>query len=94
MTKNNPTPQSFIRLELLCSLAGQYGKSSKKEKMELLILEIASPNYFEKLALLRSSAKPICAAASPFIATYASCILRNSGNLNFKAFQRALLQDS
>lgn len=36
MTKNNPTPQSFIRLELLCSLAGQYGKSSKKEKMELL----------------------------------------------------------
>jgi hypothetical protein len=36
MTKNNPTPQSFIRLELLCSLASQYGKSTKKEKMDLL----------------------------------------------------------
>lgn len=36
MTKNNPTPQNFIRLDLICSLASQYGKSSKKEKMQLL----------------------------------------------------------
>jgi len=36
MTKNNPTPQSLIRLELLCSLGGTYGKSSKKEKMATL----------------------------------------------------------
>ena len=36
MTKNNPTPQSFIRLELLCSLGASYGKSSKKEKMQTL----------------------------------------------------------
>lgn len=36
MTKNNPTPQSFIRLEALCSLAGSYSKSSKKEKSSML----------------------------------------------------------
>lgn len=36
MTKNNPTPQNFVRLDLLCSLATQYSKSSKKEKMLLL----------------------------------------------------------
>lgn len=36
MTKNNPTPQSFIRLETVCSLAGSYDKYRKKEKSRLL----------------------------------------------------------
>lgn len=33
MTKNKITPQSLVRLELLCSLGSSYGKSTKKEKM-------------------------------------------------------------
>lgn len=36
MTKNKPTPQNVLRLEFLCSLASRYGKSSKKEKSDLL----------------------------------------------------------